>query len=147
MSRFIHFFDNFLTYWYRHFINKETVIHVCSKQEWTIDILLNILRSLLLANIFKWIILTTWRKQKFWQGSISLPITTNKYKSSRSEVLCKKLVLRNFAKFTGKHLYQRLFLMKTLAQVFSFKFCEIFHRTSLMAASVNSGLDDYFRNT
>ena len=33
-------------------------------------------------------------------------------KSSRPEVFCKKGVLRNFAKFTGKHLCQNLFLNK-----------------------------------
>ena len=50
-------------------------------------------------------------------------------------------VLRNFAKFTGKHLCQSLFLIKeALAQVFSCEFCEIsksifFHRTPLVAAS------------
>ena len=33
-------------------------------------------------------------------------------RSSRHEVLCKKGVLRNFAKFTGKHLCQSLFLNK-----------------------------------
>ena len=56
------------------------------------------------------------------------------FRSSRSEVYCKKCVLKNFAKFTGKHLSQSLFLNKvagswnfikkeTLAQVFS---CELF---------------------
>ena len=30
-------------------------------------------------------------------------------RSSRPEVFCKKGVLRNFAKLTGKHLYQSLF--------------------------------------
>ena len=52
-------------------------------------------------------------------------------RNSRPEVFCKKCVLRDFAKFTGKHLYQRLFFNKvagleacnfikkeTLAQVF-----------------------------
>ena len=34
------------------------------------------------------------------------------YRSSRPEVFCKKGVLRNFAKFTGKHLCQRLFFNK-----------------------------------
>ena len=34
------------------------------------------------------------------------------FRSNRPEVLCKKYVLRNFAKFTGKHLCQRLFLNK-----------------------------------
>ena len=58
-------------------------------------------------------------------------------RSSRPEVFCRKGVLRNFAKFTGKHLCQSLFFSKvaglacnfikkeTLAQVFSCEFCEI----------------------
>ena len=33
-------------------------------------------------------------------------------RSSRPEVFCRKGVLRNFAKFTGKHLCQSLFLNK-----------------------------------
>ena len=33
-------------------------------------------------------------------------------RSSRPEVFCKKSVLRNFTKFTGKHLYQGLFFYK-----------------------------------
>ena len=49
----------------------------------------------------------------------------------------KKIVLKNFAKFTGKHLYLRLFFNKvtyiskkeTLAQVFSCEFSEIFKNT------------------
>ena len=67
-------------------------------------------------------------------------------------MFCRKGALRNFAKFTGEHLYQSLFLIKlqasdcnsiekeTLAQVFSCEFCEIFknnfsYRTSHVAAS------------
>ena len=34
------------------------------------------------------------------------------FRSSLSEVFCKKGVLRNFAKFTGKHLCQGLFFNK-----------------------------------
>ena len=34
------------------------------------------------------------------------------YRSSRPEVFCKKGVLRNFAKFTGKQLCQTLFFDK-----------------------------------
>ena len=34
------------------------------------------------------------------------------FRSSRTEVFCKKIVLRNFAKFTGKHLCQGLFFNK-----------------------------------
>ena len=66
-------------------------------------------------------------------------------------MFCKKSVLRNFAKFTGKHLCQSLSFNKvaglnfikrqTLAQVFSREFCEIskntiFYRTPLVAASI-----------
>ena len=73
-----------------------------------------------------------------------------KYKSSRIEVFCKKGVLRNFAKFTGKNLCQGLFLNKvacnfikkeTLVRVFSCEFWEFskntFYRwTRLVAATV-----------
>ena len=65
------------------------------------------------------------------------------YRSSCSEVFCKKRVLKNFTKFTGKHLCQSLFFNKVagLSQVFSCEFCEIFknayfYRTPLVAASV-----------
>ena len=37
-----------------------------------------------------------------------LPVLMNA-KSSRPEVFCKKVVLKNFAEFTGKHLCQSLF--------------------------------------
>ena len=71
-------------------------------------------------------------------------------RSSHQEVFCKKGVLRNVTKFTGKHLCQSLFFNKvaglrpikteTLAEVFSCEFREIsknafFHRTPLVAAS------------
>ena len=63
------------------------------------------------------------------------------YRSSRPEVFCKKCVLRNFAKFTGKQLCQSFFfnkvaglrsailLKKTLALVFSCEFHEIAQST------------------
>ena len=69
-------------------------------------------------------------------------------------MFCEKGVLRNFAKFTGKHLCQSLFfsiklqasvcnfiIKEVLAQVFSCEFCEISqsifsHRTAPVAASV-----------
>ena len=75
-------------------------------------------------------------------------------KSSRPEVFCKKDVLTNFAKFTGKHFCQSLFLYKvaglrpmvcifikkeTLAQMFPVNFAKFlrtpFYRRSLVAAS------------
>ena len=66
-------------------------------------------------------------------------------------MFCKKSVLRNFTKFTGKYLCQSLFFNKvaglkfikkeTLAKVFSCEFCEIskntfLQRTPLVAASI-----------
>ena len=38
-----------------------------------------------------------------------LRVKVVKYRRSYPEVFCKKGVLRNFAKFTGKHLWQSLF--------------------------------------
>ena len=49
-------------------------------------------------------------------------------RSSHQRCSVKKGVLRNFAKFTGKHLCQSLFfneVAEALAQVFSCEFCEI----------------------
>ena len=112
-------------------------------------------------------------------GSVKLTVSrlnSDIFRSSHLQVFCKKDVLRNFAKVTGKQLCQSLFFnkvaglwpatlltrstrlcirlsppstpatlfkkKKTLAQVFSYEFCEIskntfFHRTPLMAASEN----------
>ena len=60
---------------------------------------------------------------------------TIQFQKQLPEVFHKKGVLKNFAKFTGKHLCQSLFFKKnfikkeTLAQVFSCEFCEIFKNT------------------
>ena len=80
----------------------------------------------------------------------SIVLRENKYcKSSRPDVFCEKGVLRNYAKFTGKHVCQSLFFNKvaggacnflkkeTLTHVFSCEFCEIskntfFYRTPLV---------------
>ena len=73
--------------------------------------------------------------------------TANNVQRQPPEVLRKKSVLRNFAKFTGKRMWQSLFFnnyyisnnnfikKETLARVFSCEFCEIskntfLHRTS-----------------
>ena len=40
------------------------------------------------------------------------PLFQRYYRSSRLDVFCKKCVLRNFAKFTGKHLCQSVFFNK-----------------------------------
>ena len=48
------------------------------------------------------------------------------------EVFYIKGVIKNFTKFTGKHLWQSLFFKnEILAQVFSCEFCEIFKNTFL----------------
>ena len=72
-------------------------------------------------------------------------------RSSRPEVFCKKGVLRNFAKITGKHLCKSLFFDKVTGlrlatllkkrQLFSYEFWEISkntfsYRTRPVAASV-----------
>ena len=41
--------------------------------------------------------------------SLDVVIEIQRCRSSRPEVICKNGVLRNFIKFTGKHLCQRLF--------------------------------------
>ena len=49
------------------------------------------------------------------------------FKSSRPEVFCKKDVLRNFAKFTGKHQLKIFFFIakEILTEVFPCEFCKI----------------------
>ena len=55
---------------------------------------------------------------------------TTTFRNSSPEVFRKKGVLRNFEKFTGKHLCPSLFFKKdALAQVFSCEFCEISKNT------------------
>ena len=63
------------------------------------------------------------------------------FRSSHRRCSVKTVVNRNFAKFTGKHLWQSLYFNKlaglacnfvkkeTLAQVFSIEFCEISENT------------------
>ena len=58
--------------------------------------------------------------RKTLDGDRYFCVVYNIARSSLSEGFCKKGVLKNFAKFTGKHLCQ------TLAQVFSCELCEIF---------------------
>ena len=63
--------------------------------------------------------------------------TTGLRRSSHQRWSVKKSVIRNFTKFTGKHLRQSLFFNKknnffkkeTLTQVFSCEFCEISKNT------------------
>ena len=81
-------------------------------------------------------------KYKWPFSSLANPLLRN-FRSSRSEVFCKNAVFKNFAKFTGKHLCQYLFLNKvaclslevfkkeTLAQVFSSKFFKFCKNTTL----------------
>ena len=68
----------------------------------------------------------------------------------------KKGVLRNFTKFTGKHVCQSLFFNKvaglglkkeTLAQVFSCEFCEISKNTIFTEHLRTTASDSDFKRT
>ena len=84
--------------------------------------------------------------RKNWQFSLDernsnfVRIYPYHFRSSHRRCSVRKGVLRNFARFTEKHLYQSLFFNKvakvnkvikkeTLAQVFSCEFCEISKKT------------------
>ena len=81
-----------------------------------------------------------------WEAVVlNTPLIISTMRSSRSQVLCKKDVLKNFAKFKGKDLCLSLFLVKlealSPAHVFSDEFCKIFKNSYFvkhlrMAASV-----------
>ena len=65
---------------------------------------------------FLWITsnrLLIWRIEILWTQRFALQFCI--YTSSRPELFCKKYVLRNFAKFPGKHLCQSLFFNKVAA--------------------------------
>ena len=61
-------------------------------------------------------------------------VGSERFRCSRSELFCKKGVLKRFAKFTRKHLYRSLFLIKlqtsglkeTPTKKFSCRFFQIF---------------------
>ena len=57
-------------------------------------------------------------------------------RSSRPKVFCKKVVLKSFAKFTGKHLCQRLFLKKLQVSGQNISKNTFFYRAPSVAASV-----------
>ena len=83
-------------------------------------------------------IIAKWYKKI--KSNVFVPLGLDFNRSSRPEVFCKKVVLRNFAEFTGKHPCQSLFKKETLAHVFSCEFCKIskntfVYRTPLVAAS------------
>ena len=78
----------------------------------------------------------------FLKVTVSLPLylqpltISNHYRQEHPpEVFYKKYVFKNFAKFTGKQLWQSLFFNKvageeeTLMEVFSCEFCQIFKNT------------------
>ena len=69
------------------------------------------------------------------------------FRSSHRRCSIKKGVLRNFAKFTGKHLFQSLFFNKvkkeTLAQLFSCEFCKTFKNTFLTEHVWTAALQAY----
>ena len=74
--------------------------------------------SLLLLSITLFVFDSNSKSFKEFKSSISFSLKSLSsvlfsiffFRSSRPEVFCKKGVLRNFVKFTGKHLHQRLFI-------------------------------------
>ena len=54
----------------------------------------------------------TYFEQQLWTAASENQHLSDKFRSSRPEVFCKKAVLRNFAKFKGERLCQGLFLKK-----------------------------------
>ena len=74
--------------------------------------------SFIIQEIFSWLISEEWEVrngEQLSQGNLQILVL----KRSCSEVFYKKVVLRNFAKFTGKHLYQSL-ILKKVAGFFGF---------------------------
>ena len=116
-------------------VDKEIPIQISKESDLTFDILKNCVNKSIETDCF--------------QDSLKNANITPIFRSSRAEVFCKKGILKNFTKFTGKHLCQSLFFNKaagnfikkeTLAQVFSCEFCKIFkntyfYRTSPVVAS------------
>ena len=73
----------------------------------------------------------------------------NKNSRTTSSTLCKVAVLKNFAKFTGKYLCQKVdaysfFNKQTLAQVFLCEVCKIFKNTFFYGTTpvATSGISD-----
>ena len=72
---------------------------------------------LLLIRCRLWLVLSWFISGMFFFVQFPFRISINcaalpKYRSSRPDVFCKKGVLSNFTKFTGKHLCHRLFFNK-----------------------------------
>ena len=72
------------------------------------------LRTPILKNICEQLLLKSFSKTVSMSKSLYF-ITVYSDRSSCSDVFCKKGVLRNFAKFTGKHVCQGLFFIKLQA--------------------------------
>ena len=90
-----------------------------------------------------------------WQTCNSYMFVKNntRNRSSSPEVLRKNVVLKSFAKFTGKNSYicvsflEKLHIKKPLGQVFSTEFCEVFKNSFLYKTHpvVASGKSSYFK--
>ena len=59
------------------------------------------------------------------------------FRSSRTKVFCKKGVLKNFAKFPGKHLCQGLFFSKVTGLATSVLLVMQFHLTEGKSVSIS----------
>ena len=80
----------------------------------------------------KYLSQSIFRQQMFLKrcDSSSQSLNAINHRISRPEVFCQKDVLRDFAKFTGKHLCQSLFLIK-LPQTWNFFKKRLWHKCLL----------------
>ena len=67
----------------------------------------------------------TARRKSHWTKTCQLKFG----RSNRPEAFCKKGVLKNFIKFTGKHLFQSLFFNKVVGLT-KFRRTSFLHNTS-----------------
>ena len=83
--------------------------------------------SFIIQEIFSWLISEEWEVrngEQLSQGNLQILVL----KRSCSEVFYKKVVLRNFAKFTGKHLCQGLSFNKVVGRALQLDWKRDWHR-------------------
>ena len=68
-----------------------------------------------------------WKKLVSFKDYFSL-VMSRKYRSSRPDVFCEKGVVKNFAKFTGKHLCLSLFFNKVAGAASNLLQKRLWHR-------------------
>ena len=86
-----------------------------AQQIFTIFSIVLIVLILLLKSILCFSLVASYLCCNGLVSNLKLTLRSYRIRSSRPKLFCKKIVLRNFSKFTGKHLCQSLFLIKLQA--------------------------------